>query len=91
MEEFDLRGSGGTDFRPVFTYVSKLIEEKVFRNLKGLIYFTDGWGQFPKRRPPYETAFVFFDEGMYNEQEVPPWAMKVILGKEDLEISYNKE
>ena len=91
MEEFDLRGSGGTDFRPVFTYVSKLIEEKVFRNLKGLIYFTDGWGQFPKRRPPYETAFVFFDEGMYNEREVPPWAMKVILGKEDLEISYNKE
>lgn len=91
MEEFDLRGSGGTDFRPVFTYVSKLIEEKVFRNLKGLIYFTDGWGQFPKRRPPYETAFVSFDEGMYNEREVPPWAMKVILGKEDLEISYNKE
>lgn len=91
MEEFDLRGSGGTDFRPVFTYVSKLIEEKVFRNLKGLIYFTDGWGQFPKRRPPYETAFVFFDEGMYNEREVPPWAMKVILGKADLEISYNKE
>ena len=61
MENFDLRGNGGTDFRPVFTYVSKLIEEKVFRNLKGLIYFTDGWGQFPKRRPPYETAFVFFD------------------------------
>lgn len=91
MEEFDLRGSGGTDFRPVFTYISKLIEEKVFRNLKGLIYFTDGWGQFPKRRPPYETAFVFFDESMYNEREVPPWAMKVILGKEDLEISYNKE
>ena len=71
MENFDLRGNGGTDFRPVFTYVSKLIEEKVFRNLKGLIYFTDGWGQFPKRRPPYDTAFVFFDEGIQRTGSAP--------------------
>lgn len=91
MASFDLRGSGGTDFRPVFSYVERLMEEKAFQSLKGLIYFTDGWGQFPKKRPPYDTAFVFLDDGAYNEREVPPWAMKVILGKEDLEISYNKE
>lgn len=91
MEHFDLSGSGGTDFRPVFTYVAQLIEQKQFRNLKGLIYFTDGWGIFPKRKPPYDTAFVFLDEGFYNDREVPPWAMKVILGKEDLQITDNKE
>lgn len=91
MESFDLRGNGGTDFRPVFSYVSDLIEKKTFRNLKGLLYFTDGWGAFPKKRPPYDTAFLFFDEGTYNEREVPPWAMKVILGKEDLYIKQNKE
>lgn len=91
MESFVLRGNGGTDFRPVFSYVAQLMEEKVFRQLKGLIYFTDGWGAFPKRRPPYDTAFVFLDDGMYNEREVPPWAMKVVLGRKDLEISYQKE
>ena len=46
MEDFALRGSGGTDFRPVFQYVDKLIAERAFQNLKGLIYFTDGYGTF---------------------------------------------
>lgn len=62
MEDFELRGSGGTDFRPVFQYVDKLIAERAFQNLKGLIYFTDGYGTFPKRRPPYDAAFVFYHE-----------------------------
>lgn len=85
MEEFELRGSGGTDFRPVFQYVDRLIEERAFQNLKGLIYFTDGYGTFPRRRPMYDTAFVFYHED-YTDVSVPPWAMKLILGKDDLEI-----
>ena len=83
MENFELRGSGGTDFRPVFQYVDRLIEEKAFQNLRGLIYFTDGYGTFPKRRPAYDAAFVFYHED-YTDVNVPPWAMKLILGKEDL-------
>jgi predicted metal-dependent peptidase len=39
-----LQGFGGTDFRPVFAYVDDLIAKKEFVNLKGLIYFTDGYG-----------------------------------------------
>ena len=35
MEDFALRGSGGTDFRPVFQYVDQLIAERAFQNLKG--------------------------------------------------------
>ena len=85
MEDFELRGSGGTDFRPVFQYVDKLIAERAFQNLKGLIYFTDGYGTFPKRRPPYDAAFVFYHED-YTDVGVPPWAMKLILGKEDLSL-----
>ena len=80
MEDFALRGSGGTDFRPVFQYVDQLIAERAFQNLKGLIYFTDGYGTFPKRRPPYDAAFVFYHED-YTDVGVPPWAMKLILGK----------
>ncbi|WP_458408108.1 vWA domain-containing protein [Anaerotignum sp.] len=86
MEEFELRGSGGTDFRPVFQYVDRLIEEKAFQNLKGLLYFTDGYGTFPRRRPTYDTAFIFYHED-YTDATVPPWAMKLILDKEDLSWS----
>ena len=86
MEDFELRGSGGTDFRPVFKYVDQLIEEKAFRNLKGLLYFTDGYGTFPRRRPAYDTAFIFYHED-YTDATVPPWAMKLILGKDDLSWS----
>ena len=90
QEEFDeylktmqLRGLGGTNFRPVFAYVDKLIEQHEFQNLKGLIYFTDGWGTFPTQMPPYSTAFVFLQEE-YNNLAVPPWAIKLILKNEEI-------
>ena len=31
-------------------------------NLGGLIYFTDGQGTYPARKPDYDTAFVFVDD-----------------------------
>ena len=83
MKKFQLKGNGGTDFRPVFEYIDKKIQKKEFKNLKGLIYFTDGYGTFPKHAPQYDTAFIFFKEE-YMDLNVPPWAMKVILGKEDI-------
>ncbi len=85
MEEFELRGSGGTDFRPIFQYMDRLIEERVFHNLKGLLYFTDGYGTFPRCRPSYDTAFIFYHED-YMDANVPPWAMKLILGKDDFTV-----
>lgn len=84
MNHFRLIGNGGTDFRPVFRYVESLLEQGEFRRLKGLIYFTDGRGVFPARRPPYDTAFVFLRED-YSDADVPPWAIKLILTPEDLE------
>lgn len=83
MEHFELIGNGGTDFRPVFEYVDNLIKQKVFKNLRGLIYFTDGQGTFPGRRPTYDTAFAFLREN-YEDAHVPPWAMKLIIEPEDL-------
>ena len=90
MQNFAVKGSGGTDFRPVFTYVDKLIEEKKFRHLKGLIYFTDGYGTFPKKRPQYDTAFVFMTNGD-TTVTVPPWAMKVILTPDDIQMKEAKK
>lgn len=91
QEEFDaylktmqIRGLGGTDFRPVFRYVDTLIEQGEFENLKGMIYFTDGWGDFPEIPPAYDTAFVFIDDGE-NNYNVPSWAIKLILQMNELE------
>lgn len=83
MEHFQVIGNGGTDFRPAFSYVQELVEKKEFLHLKGLLYFTDGYGIFPKKKPPFETAFVFMEED-YTDVSVPPWAMKLILEKEEL-------
>lgn len=81
-----LNGFGATDFRPVFDYVEKLKEQGEFENLKGLIYFTDGYGIYPERMPDYEVIFAFLDEDE-NRGPVPPWSMKVILESGELEES----
>ena len=83
VKGFELKGGGNTDFRPVFDYVDRLIEEGGFRNLRGLMYFTDGQGMYPTRRPSYDVAFVFCDD-RYREHEVPPWAMRIVVRTEDL-------
>lgn len=90
-EEFDkyvqsmqLRGFGGTDFRPVFTYVDDLIKKREFENLRGLIYFTDGFGIYPTKKPLYDTAFVFLDEDYVDTPDVPPWAIKLVLSSDDV-------
>lgn len=90
-EEFDrfmkngkFVGFGSTDFRPVFTYVDELIEKREFENLKGLIYFTDGYGIYPDKMPDYDVAFVFLSEDVFAPK-VPPWAMKLVLQSEEIE------
>ena len=90
QEEFDeylkkmkIHGLGGTDFRPVFEFTQKLIDEKEFANLKGLIYFTDGYGDVPAKKPDFDTAFVFIDDE-YNNPDVPPWAIKLVLQKDEI-------
>ena len=90
MEQFQVQGMGGTDFRPAFAYVDRLLAEKKFQKLRGLIYFTDGYGVYPLRKPVYDTAFVFFRED-YQDVDVPPWAIKLILGGEELEEKRKKE
>lgn len=49
MEHLELYGDGGTDFRPAFEWVDKLLEQHEFHNLKGMIYFTDGF-EFTRRK-----------------------------------------
>ncbi len=82
--DFRLEGGGGTDFRPVFRYVDDLVRNGELSGLKGLMYFTDGIGTYPEKRPGYDTVFVFCDDRC-REREIPPWAMRLDIQTEDLE------
>ena len=84
MRTFTVKGLGGTDFRPVFRHVDELLRQGEFTQLKGLIYFTDGAGIYPLRKPDYETAFVFVQSPDGADREVPPWAIKLILDEGDI-------
>ena len=81
IDQFTIVGGGGTDFRPAFSYVNKLVEEGILKNLCGLLYFTDGKGIYPKKRPVYQTAFLFLDD--YEDKDVPPWAIRLRLEPEE--------
>ena len=87
MEHFEIKGHGGTDFRPAFEYVNGLRARREVANLRGLIYFPDGKGIYPVQAPPYDTAFVFI-ENMFSDESVPAWAMKVVLEEEQI-MEYN--
>lgn len=90
QEEFDafirhgkLQGFGNTDFRPVFAHVDELIRSGAIRDMRGMLYFTDGQGIYPQQAPEYETVFLFLDDdGM--RAPVPSWAMEIVLDEEEL-------
>ena len=78
LKNLSIRGRGGTDFNPVFELVAKLQREGELKNLKGLLYFTDGNGLYPQEKTPYETAFVFTSKAAlgYN---IPEWIIPLCL------------
>ncbi len=84
MQYGKLTGFGATDFRPVFTYIEELKQQGEFENLKGLIYFTDGYGIYPEKMPDYDVIFAFLDEDEHRAP-VPPWSIKVVLESDVLE------
>lgn len=84
MDSFELCGGSATDFRPVFEHVAALQREGAFTSLRGLIYFTDGMGVFPQKRPPYDAAFVLLEEPPLSIR-IPPWAIKLVLELPGLE------
>lgn len=84
MEHFQLAGGSATDFRPVFEHVAALRAAGELTGLRGLLYFTDGMGVYPRKRPPYETAFVLLEEPPLSVQ-MPPWAIRLVLTLPDME------
>ena len=51
--EIDMKGGGGTDFRPVFTLIEEHLELPSL-----LLYFSDTQGKFPTVAPYYEVLWI---------------------------------
>jgi len=64
----EIRGGGGTRFKPVFDWVER---EGLRPDL--LVYFTDAQGEFPAREPPYPVLWL-----VKGGAEVP-WGLRVQL------------
>ena len=60
-----------------------LVQAKEFTNLKGLLYFTDGFGRFPAKQPGYLSAFVFLNDEL-ADPKVPVWAIKLVLQSDEI-------
>ena len=76
---FHVHGGGGTDFRPVFRWTQEMQKKGALKDLRGLLYFTDGYGVWPEEPTRYETAFIFSGEEETNDDAAPDWAMKLYI------------
>ena len=79
MEDLTLYGRGGTDFRPAFEYIEELRRNGELTNLNGMLYFTDGMGIYPGKKPEYPVAFVYDSEVLDKIPEVPAWAIRYLM------------
>ena len=90
MEHFELTGGSATDFRPVFEHVARLRDQGAFTQLRGVLYFTDGMGIYPRKRPPYDVAFIMMEDPGASFP-VPPWAIRLTLTAPELEAAVQAE
>ena len=78
-ERFEVSGGYGTDFRPVFHYIEDLQKKGELKELKALLYFTDGRGRYPKNAPAYTAAFIFPKGEDIDDENAPFWALKLYI------------
>lgn len=78
LEQLTITGGGGTDFEPVFRHIKKLKQAGEFRDLRGILYFTDGCGLYPREEPDYEVYFVML-KNHYDVIDMPAWIHPLVL------------
>lgn len=76
LSKINFKGGGGTDFRPVFDWMKK---EKP--NAKVLIYFTDGYGEFPEDIPNLKMLWCVSEGGL--DLDKIPFGETVSLERRD--------
>ncbi len=78
LEHLEIRGGGGTDFRPAFERIEELRKHGELRDLRGILYFTDGCGWYPKKEPDYQVWFVMLN-GHFDAIDMPDWVHRLVL------------
>lgn len=78
IDHLELLGGGGTDFRPAFERIDRLVRRGAFRRLGAALFLSDGMGIFPSAPSEYETVFIFFKD-RYDAIDVPGWVRRVVL------------
>ena len=68
-----LAGGGGTSFVPVFDRIREL-----GINPTGVVFLTDGDGEYPDREPPYPVLWVL----TARHHVTPPWGRVTVLDRE---------
>lgn len=65
VAHMQIKGGGGTDFRPVFKWLEENKPE-----VKAVVFFTDGYGNFPSEAPNYPTLWCL-TEGAIDRDHIP--------------------
>lgn len=87
LRDFTPQGFGGTDFRPVFERVARRREEGLMPRVRGLLYLSDGDGDFPQEAPDYPVTFLLLgDEYMWGRPDIPPWVNTLYLNETDFTL-----
>jgi len=74
IKQLKIHGGGGTSHLPLYERIEKN-RRKYNTNL--LISFTDGYSQFPDKRPKVETVFVL-SGGHCPKEQMPDWSYRVV-------------
>ena len=82
LQQFQPRGFGGTDFRPVFEWIEEYQENG--GKVKALLYLSDGEGDFPEKCPDYPVAFLL--HAAWSTEEIPPWVLQLHLNTNDFTV-----
>lgn len=70
------RGGGGTSHKPLYEYIQK---KRMHREeLKLLVSFTDGYSDFPEKKPFVDTIFVLAG-GHIPKEQMPKWATTICI------------
>lgn len=60
FKKLKVKGRGGTDFRPVFNWIKNNVKGK----MDLLLFFTDGYGDFPEKAPSYDVIWITFPDSI---------------------------
>lgn len=87
LRDFTPQGFGGTDFCPVFERVAQRRAEGLMPRVRGLLYLSDGFGDFPREAPDYPVTFLLpKDEEGWFTPDIPPWVTALYLDKNDFTL-----